>query len=266
MNTSDTPAIRFEQNSSGGFTAQTWDIGANEANFFVRDTTGGSRLPFRIRPGAPTSSIDISANGNVGIGTASPTSRLTVNGLLEITSPGAAVPFGIRFPDGLVQASAGTSDSLHIVGSSGNVDEDSTGIVAFNNFVVGVRDGSTGTVNLRYNLPVTGNLSTIGSAFRAFKIRYRESDGPGTSARVLLTVHSSDINTGGNAIVFTFDSNAEPSTGNAFVTVTKCDNSSATDFDFSTKGYWIEVSVTRSDSADLVQLGHLQIFKTNTCP
>ena len=78
VNSSDTPAIRLEQNNSGGFTAQTWDIAGNEANFFVRDVTGGSRLPFRIRPGAPTSSIDISATGNVGIGTASPGSILSI--------------------------------------------------------------------------------------------------------------------------------------------------------------------------------------------
>jgi len=77
-NTSNTPAIRLEQNNGGGFTAQTWDIAGNEANFFVRDVTGGSRLPFRIRPGAPTSSIDISASGNVGIGTASPGLKLEV--------------------------------------------------------------------------------------------------------------------------------------------------------------------------------------------
>ena len=77
-NTTDTPAIRLEQNNSGGFTAQTWDIGANEANFFVRDVTSGSRLPFRIRPGAPTSSIDIAADGDVGIGTGSPDTRLSV--------------------------------------------------------------------------------------------------------------------------------------------------------------------------------------------
>ncbi|HEX8155514.1 MAG TPA: tail fiber domain-containing protein [Thermoanaerobaculia bacterium] len=74
----DTPAVRLEQTNAGGFTAQTWDIGANEANFFVRDLTGGSRLPFRIRPGAPTSSVDISASGKVGIGTASPTQMLDV--------------------------------------------------------------------------------------------------------------------------------------------------------------------------------------------
>src|SRR5215213_9800387 len=79
-NTTDTPAIRLEQNNSGGFTAQTWDIGANEANFFVRDITSGSRLPFRIRPGAPTSSIDISASGNVGILNASPAASLDISG------------------------------------------------------------------------------------------------------------------------------------------------------------------------------------------
>jgi hypothetical protein len=80
ITTTDTPAIRQEQTNGGGFTAQTWDIGANEANWFVRDVTSGSRLPFRIRPGAPTSSIDISATGNVGIGTASPAALLDVNG------------------------------------------------------------------------------------------------------------------------------------------------------------------------------------------
>ena len=78
--TTDTPAIRLEQNNSGGFTAQTWDIAGNEANFFVRDVTSGSRLPFRIRPGAPTSSIDIAASGNVGIGNSSPGALLDVQG------------------------------------------------------------------------------------------------------------------------------------------------------------------------------------------
>ena len=77
-NTSDTPAIRLEQNNTGGFAAQTWDIAGNEANFFIRDVTSGSRLPFRIRPGAPTSSLDISATGNVGINTATPDSLLEV--------------------------------------------------------------------------------------------------------------------------------------------------------------------------------------------
>jgi hypothetical protein len=78
VNTSNTPALRLEQNNSGGFTAQTWDVAGNEANFFVRDVTGGSRLSLRIRPGAPTSSLDISSTGFVGIGTASPDEKLHV--------------------------------------------------------------------------------------------------------------------------------------------------------------------------------------------
>jgi hypothetical protein len=60
----NTPGIRLAQ-SGGPFGTQTWDVAGNEANFFVRDTTNGSTLPFRIRPGAPTSSIDIGANGNI---------------------------------------------------------------------------------------------------------------------------------------------------------------------------------------------------------
>jgi hypothetical protein len=78
--TSNTPGVRLEQTNAGGFNAQTWDMAGNESNFFVRDVTSGSLLPFRIRPGAPTSSIDINANGNVGIGTASPQAKLHVNG------------------------------------------------------------------------------------------------------------------------------------------------------------------------------------------
>lgn len=80
VTTGNTPALRMEQTNAGGFNAQTWDVAGNEANFFVRDVTGGSRLPFRIRPGAPTSSLDISAAGNVGINTASPQQALHVFG------------------------------------------------------------------------------------------------------------------------------------------------------------------------------------------
>ncbi|HET6976126.1 MAG TPA: tail fiber domain-containing protein [Pyrinomonadaceae bacterium] len=94
-NTTDTPAIRLEQNNSGGFTAQTWDIGGNEANFFVRDVTSGSRLPFRIRPGAPTSSIDISADGDTGINTASPNLKLEVLGNVGLPVNSGTVPTGI---------------------------------------------------------------------------------------------------------------------------------------------------------------------------
>lgn len=95
ITSTDTPAQRMEQTNGGGFTAQTWDIGANEANWFVRDVTGGSRLPLRIRPGAPTSSVDISASGNVGIGTASPTHKLEVSGSAQADTLAINPSYGV---------------------------------------------------------------------------------------------------------------------------------------------------------------------------
>lgn len=75
----DTPALRLEQDGSSGFQPQVWDVAGNETNFFVRDATGGSTLPFRIQPGgAPSSSIHIRNTGNVGIGTSSATQPLHV--------------------------------------------------------------------------------------------------------------------------------------------------------------------------------------------
>ncbi|WP_315835051.1 hypothetical protein [Bradyrhizobium prioriisuperbiae] len=91
LNTSDTPGQRFEQNGNGGFTPQTWDVAGNEANFFVRDVTGGSRLPFRIRPGAPTSSIDINAGGDVGIGTSSPARKLDILQSVDSVTTGVGI-------------------------------------------------------------------------------------------------------------------------------------------------------------------------------
>ena len=61
----DTPTLRLQQDGSSGFAPQTWDVAGNETNFFVRDVTNGSTLPFRIRPGAPSSSIFIDVGGDV---------------------------------------------------------------------------------------------------------------------------------------------------------------------------------------------------------
>lgn len=59
----DTPGLSIRQTAGGGFTPYSWDIGGNEANFFVRDNTAGSRLPLRIRPNGITSQVDLGASG-----------------------------------------------------------------------------------------------------------------------------------------------------------------------------------------------------------
>ena len=68
----DSPTLRLQQSAAGGWGAQSWDVAGNETNFFVRDVTHGSTLPFRIFPGAPSSSLNIAGDGNIGIGTAFP--------------------------------------------------------------------------------------------------------------------------------------------------------------------------------------------------
>ena len=91
LQTGDTPAIRLDQTNASGFVAQTWDIAGNEADFFVRDVTNDSQLPFRIRPGAPTSSLDISGSGAVGVGTSSPASRLDVSRANSLADPAVSM-------------------------------------------------------------------------------------------------------------------------------------------------------------------------------
>ncbi|HXU30833.1 MAG TPA: tail fiber domain-containing protein, partial [Thermoanaerobaculia bacterium] len=155
--TSNTPAMRLEQNNSGGFTAQTWDVAGNEANFFVRDVTGGSRLPFRIRPGAPTSSVDISADGDVGIGTASPSNSLHV-----LRSDGTAKI--------LVQESNGTTVARELIKMQNNGDP----FLIFNNsntastWSNGLQGGSfvildQADVQTEFILTGAGNLTVSGT-------------------------------------------------------------------------------------------------------
>ena len=71
----DSPSIRLDQ-QGGGFTPQAWDIAGNETNFFVRDVTNGSKLPFKIQPGAPDNTLYLSNAGYVGVGKQNPDSKM----------------------------------------------------------------------------------------------------------------------------------------------------------------------------------------------
>ncbi len=68
----NTPTLRLEQDGSSGFTPQTFDVAGNETNFFVRDATNGSTLPFRIQPDAPSNVLTLKADGKIGMGTWGP--------------------------------------------------------------------------------------------------------------------------------------------------------------------------------------------------
>lgn len=108
----DTPTLRLEQDGSSGFTAQTWDMAGNEANFFIRDATNGSQLPFRIQTGADTNSLYIASDNDVGIGTSSPDAALdvednsTTQSSFKVTHTGAITA---GTPIALLENSSGTA-------------------------------------------------------------------------------------------------------------------------------------------------------------
>jgi hypothetical protein len=109
----DTPDFRLEQDGSSGWTAQTWDIAGNESNFFIRDVTGGSKLPFRIQPGTPTNTLTLRADGAVGMGTWAPAFPL------EIERTGADVTLVAERTDGAIAQMSARSDKT-MFGSRSN--------------------------------------------------------------------------------------------------------------------------------------------------
>jgi hypothetical protein len=150
---SDTPSVRLHQDSSGGWTPQTWDLAGNESNFFIRDVTNGSKLPFRIRPNAPSSSIFIDSDGDVGLGTSSPGRQLTVSS----TGPQIAL------------FETDTTDENAMINLSGGklflvqkVNDANTATA--NHMVVDMGNGNVGigTTNPSYRLHVNGSAGKPG--------------------------------------------------------------------------------------------------------
>jgi hypothetical protein len=99
------------------------------------------------------STIFENSNGMVGIGTDSPTSRLTVVGLIETINPGG----GIKFPDGTIQTTAGLGSIFHDASLTGNGTQSMPLAIA----PLGVQ------TNHLANLAVTGAKIANGSVVRS---------------------------------------------------------------------------------------------------
>lgn len=109
----NSPTLRLEQNGSSGFTPQTWDIAGNEANFFVRDVTNGSQLPFKIIPNAPSNSLVVGANGNIGLGTNNPSEKLHLKtGNINVESG------NVNVQSGRIGINVAPTVALDVVGNS----------------------------------------------------------------------------------------------------------------------------------------------------
>ena len=169
----NTPTLRLEQDGSDGFTPQTWDVAGNEANFFIRDVTNGSNLPFRIQPGSGTDdALYIASDGDIGMGTSSPESRLHVRNVN-----------GALFDSALVVQDAGGTTTARVMAQFEN---NGTTIIQMNDTSNGtelawnlqVRDdtenndfrivnasgtGEEFSLTTDGNLTITGELTTAGS-------------------------------------------------------------------------------------------------------
>jgi hypothetical protein len=102
----DTPGLRFQQTTTGGFPAQNWDLGGDEVRFFIQDFTHSQQFPFQISVNATDNSLRI-GNGTtgvgratVGFGTANPIGNATTGlGGIHIFGPATADVFSGIGPD-----------------------------------------------------------------------------------------------------------------------------------------------------------------------
>lgn len=116
---------------------------------------GSSSIEFRTSTSGTSGSIDnqptakmtITGSGNVGIGTLSPTEKLTVSGVVHSTSG------GFKFPDGTVQTSAATGTPSIAANTTGNIAT----------LGVGASGSGVGHVAIGYNAGngYTGNQSVL---------------------------------------------------------------------------------------------------------
>jgi hypothetical protein len=81
--------ILFEDTSVGSFPTNDWQLTANESSsggrscFFIEDITGATQ-PFFILAGAPTNSLYVHSDGNIGIGNNAPQDKLHISGGLTV--------------------------------------------------------------------------------------------------------------------------------------------------------------------------------------
>jgi hypothetical protein len=183
----DSPTFRLEQDGTSGFTPQTWDVAGNETNFFIRDATNGSKLPFRIRPSAPSNSIYIDTDEDVGLGDASPDAALDIeSGNLLITQGDLLVNNG----NGVVQegkfevtnSNVGANDLMFL--NSGGIRIAEFATSPGNDLIMILRD-DLGTNNIIFRAGgdsfFQGGLG-IGTINPGYKLQVGES-GDGTEAR-----------------------------------------------------------------------------------
>ncbi len=151
----NTPTLRLRQDASSGFGPQTWDLAGNESNFFIRDVTNGSALPFRIEPGTASNTLYLDNQEFIGIGTTAPQGILHMRRagqlklLFENSSNGNEWSFTLA-TDGSMRVSAqGTGGPEFEIHLDGTVEIGPGGTPVF-------------TIDPSGNVTMSGNLTVSG--------------------------------------------------------------------------------------------------------
>lgn len=163
---------------------------------------------------------------------------------------------------------------ITITGSTGQLSAESVALADFRNYELGFRNTAprtTGAIAARYNITaVKDALRTTGTATNNYqlKIRFRDDDGMGNVARVIVTVNRAGVDTGsgGGETLATFDSNIFPAIATQSfrtATATLCP-SVPLKLDFGNYVYWLEVRITRTDPNVNANFGSLQFTELET--
>jgi hypothetical protein len=162
---------------------------------------------------------------------------------------------------------------ITVTGSTGQLDETGFALADYRNFEIGFRNTPTpasGTFIARYN------ITAVKDAFRTapgatnnyqLRIRYRDTDGMGTSTRVQLGFFRASVldGSGGGQLIAAFDSNlfTAPAT-QIFQTRTATICPRVVDkLDFGNFVYWVEATLTRTGNlSHLANFGSLQFTET----
>ncbi|HXD32564.1 MAG TPA: hypothetical protein VN643_15690 [Pyrinomonadaceae bacterium] len=163
------------------------------------------------------------------------------------------------------KANAQANRSWTAAGATGTIDDDSLAIARFNNFAITLNPGATGTARVRYNITAVDGMNQYCPATQStIKTRFRNSRNTGDTARLQYELKVTNVLSGGSTTLYTFDSNGI-SAGSAFTTATA---TPAIDFDFAQNVYWIDATLFRTDAAQFVDIGSIQIWENagTACP
>lgn len=140
-------------------------------------------------------------------------------------------------------------------GNSGvTEDEGNPAKLTYTNFTAAANSGSpAGTYRLRYNITAIGNLTSVSAANTRLRVRFRDD---GAGSRVTVAIVRSPSTGGATTLGTVFDSDNYPP-GSGFQTQEIVMPAIA--FDFTQNTYWLEVTLTKADTANQPGFGSAQI-------